>query len=38
MRNRWRRRLALARRVVDAMLAGRRVWVFVSPRGMRVIG
>ena len=38
MRNRWQRRLAMAQRVVDAMLAGRRVWVYAVPRGVRIIG
>ena len=38
MRNRWQRRLAMAQRVVDAMLAGERVWVFVAPRKVRIIG
>ena len=37
--NRWQRRLAMAQRVVDAMLAGRRVWLFAArSRGVRIIG
>lgn len=33
----WRRRLALAHRIADRLLAGQRVWVFVRRREMRII-
>ena len=34
----WRRRLALAHAAADRLLAGERVWVFVAPRKVRIIG
>lgn len=41
-RNEWRRRMAVAHRMMDRLLAGERVWVwvwvFVAPGKVRIIG